>query len=285
MPDPTINDIYKAELSKEEFAKLSSFIYRESGIKMPPVKRIMLQSRLQKRLKELQLTTFKEYCNYVFSKEGLNNEIIHMLDVVSTNKTDFFREPIHFDFLNSTVLPEFSNTLKTKKQLKLWSAGCSSGEEPYTIAIVLLEYLEKHPGFDFSILGTDISTRILQSAYDAIYKEDKVLGVPLELKRKYFLRSKERQCPTVKMGTLLRSKVRFERLNFMDASYSINDSFDVIFCRNVLIYFDRETQESVINKICTKLSTGGYFFLGHSESILNMNVPLKQIKPTIYQKI
>lgn len=285
MLDPLLNDIFRAELSQEDFAKLSSFIYRESGIKMPPVKRIMLQSRLQKRLKELRMTTFKEYCNYVFSKDGLNNEIIHMLDVVSTNKTDFFREPVHFDFLSSTILPTYFSDSKLKKQFKIWSAGCSSGEEPYTIAIVLFEFFEKHLDFDFSILGTDISTRILQNAIDAVYKEDKVLGVPLELKKKYFLKSKDRQNPTVKMGPLLRSKVRFERLNFMDNSYLINDSFDVIFCRNVLIYFDRETQESVINKICTKLSTGGYFFLGHSESILNMNVPLKQIKPTIYQKI
>jgi len=285
MLDPLLNDIFRAELSQEDFAKLSSFIYRESGIKMPPVKRIMLQSRLQKRLKELRMTTFKEYCNYVFSKEGLNNEIIHMLDVVSTNKTDFFREPVHFDFLSSIILPEYTGDVKFKKQFKIWSAGCSSGEEPYTIAIVLFEFFESHPGFDFSILGTDISTRILQSAIDAVYKEDKVIGVPLELKKKYFLKSKDRQNPTVKMGPQLRSKVRFERLNFMDSSYSINESFDVIFCRNVLIYFDRETQESVINKLCTKLNSGGYFFLGHSESILNMNVPLKQIKPTIYQKI
>lgn len=285
MLDPLLNDIFRAELSQEDFVKLSNFIYRESGIKMPPVKRIMLQSRLQKRLKELRMTTFKEYCNYVFSKEGLNNEIIHMLDVVSTNKTDFFREPVHFDFLSSTILPAYYSDSKSKKQFKIWSAGCSSGEEPYTIAIVLFEFLESHPGFDFSILGTDISTRILQNAIDAVYKEDKVIGVPLELKKRYFLKSKDRQNPTVKMGPQLRSKVRFERLNFMDNSYLINDSFDVIFCRNVLIYFDRETQESVINKICTKLSTGGYFFLGHSESILNMNVPLKQLKPTIYQKI
>jgi chemotaxis protein methyltransferase CheR len=252
---------------------------------MPPVKRIMLQSRLQKRLKELKMTSFKEYCNYIFSKEGLNNEIIHMLDVVSTNKTDFFREPVHFDFLTSNILPELVNTSKTFKSLKIWSAGCSSGEEPYTIAIVLFEYLEKNPGFDFSILGTDISTKILQKAIDAVYKEERVEGIPLELKRKYFLKSKDRENPSVKMGAMLRSKVHFDRLNFMDSSYNVRDMFDIVFCRNVLIYFDRETQEKVINKICTKIPTGGYFFLGHSESIMNMNLPLRQIKPTIYQKI
>ena len=284
MIDPLLNDIYKAELSPDDFNKLSSFIYNESGIKMPPIKRIMLQSRLQKRLKELKMTSFKEYCNYIFSKEGLNNEIIHMLDVVSTNKTDFFREPVHFDFLTSTVLPELVSASK-HRNIKIWSAGCSSGEEPYTIAIVLFEFMEKNPTLDFSILGTDISTKILQKAIDAVYKDERVQGIPLELKRKYFLRSKDRENPSVKMSAQLRNKVRFDRLNFMDNSYGIYESFDIVFCRNVLIYFDRETQEKVINKICTKINTGGYFFLGHSESIMNMNLPLQQIKPTIFQKI
>jgi chemotaxis protein methyltransferase CheR len=285
MADPLLNEIYKAQLTQDDFNRLSSFIYRESGIKMPPVKRVMLQSRLQKRLKELQMASFKEYCNYVFSKEGLNSEIIHMLDVVSTNKTDFFREPVHFDYLTSTILPEFTGHSSYNKFLKIWSAGCSSGEEPYTIAIVLFEFLANHPGLDFSILGTDISTAILQKAIDAVYKEDRVEGIPLEIKRKYMLRSKDRSIPTIKIIPQLRSKVRFERLNFMDEYYNLKDYFDIVFCRNVLIYFDRETQEKVINKLCLKLNTGGYFFLGHSESIMNMNVPLKQIKPTIFQKI
>jgi len=285
MVDSSKNDFFKAELNTDDFNKLSNFIYNESGIKMPPVKRIMLQSRLQKRLKDLKMTTFKEYCSYVFSKEGLNNEIIHMLDVVSTNKTDFFREPVHFDFLASNVLPEFVKSSRPIKNLKVWSAGCSSGEEPYTIAMVLFEFLEKNPGFDFSILGTDISTQILQKAIDGIYKAERVEGIPLELKRRYMLRSKDHENPTVKMNAALRNKVRFERLNFMDSSYNVYDSFDVVFCRNVLIYFDRETQEKVISKLCTKIILGGYFFLGHSESIMNMDVPLRQIKPTIFQRI
>jgi len=280
-----INEIYKAQLSQADFDRLSTFIYNESGIKMPPVKRIMLQSRLQKRLKELNMATFKEYCDYVFSKEGMNNEIIHMLDVVSTNKTDFFREPVHFDFLTATVLPEFINLKRTSKLFKVWSAGCSSGEEPYTIAMVLYDFFENHPGHDFSILGTDISTKILQNAINAVYKEDKVECIPLSLKRKHLLKSKDRANPSVKIGSHLRSKVRYDRLNFMDDHYDLPEYFDVIFCRNVLIYFDRETQEKVINKLCSKLNSGGYFFLGHSESIMNMNVPLRQIKPTIFQKI
>ncbi len=283
--DPRINDIFRAQLTNEEFDKLSRFIYKESGIKMPPVKRVMLQSRLQKRLRELNMSNFKEYCEYVFSREGLNNEIIHMLDVVSTNKTDFFREPVHFEFLQGVVLPEFIGQRSTNRTIKIWSAGCSSGEEPYTIAIVLAEFAEQNLGFDFSILGTDISTQILQKAIDAVYKEDRVAIIPLELKRKHLLRSKDRANPTVKIGPHLRKKVRFARLNFMDSQYDIAETFEVVFCRNVLIYFDRETQERVIAKLCEKLRVGGYFFLGHSESIMNMTLPLKQIKPTIFQRI
>lgn len=280
-----LNEIFKAQLSQQEFDKLSRFIYKESGIKMPPVKRVMLQSRLQKRLRELNMTTFKDYIDYVFSKDGLNGEIIHMLDVVSTNKTDFFREPVHFDFLSNTVLPEFVQQRTGSRTIKVWSAGCSSGEEPYTISIVMADFAEKNPGFDFSIIGTDISTQILQKAVDAVYKEERVTIIPLETKRKYFLRSKDRVNPTVKVNSDLRKRVRFGRLNFMDNYYDIPETFDIVFCRNVLIYFDRETQEKVINKLCDKLRPGGYFFLGHSESIMNMQVPLKQVKPTIFQRL
>lgn len=285
MMNSRLNEIFKAQLTDDEFDKLSRFIYKESGIKMPPVKKVMLQSRLQKRLRELNMTNFKEYIEYVFSKEGLNGEIIHMLDVVSTNKTDFFREPVHFDFLNNTVLPEFVEQRAGSRTIKIWSAGCSSGEEPYTLAIVLAEFAAKNPGFDFSIIGTDISTQILQKAVDAVYKEDRVSIIPLETKRKYFLRSKDRQNPTVKVIGDLRKKVRFGRLNFMDSYYDMPETFDVVFCRNVLIYFDRPTQEKVINKLCDKLRPNGYFFLGHSESIMNMDVPLKQVKPTIFRRL
>ena len=279
-----LNEIFKAKLSDDEFKKLSEFIYIEYGIRMPPVKKIMLQSRLQKRLRDLSITSFKEYVNYVFSKEGQDNEVIHMIDVVSTNKTDFFREPIHFEFLANNIVPGFIDSSLGRRPMKIWSAGCSSGEEPYTIAIILSECKEKYHTFDFSIFGTDISTRILNSAHDAIYKENRVDEIPLTYKRKYFLKSKDRTNPTVRIISELRNKTSFASLNFMDNSYKINDNFDVIFCRNVLIYFDREAQEKVINKLCTKLQPGGYFFLGHSESITSMKVPLKQIKPTIFIK-
>lgn len=276
---------YKLQLSDADFKKLSHFIYNNYGIKMPDAKKIMLQSRLQKRLSILKLNSFTEYCDFVFSKEGEQMELIHMIDVVTTNKTDFFREAAHFDFLREVVLPEYHSQNKGRKPMKVWSAGCSSGEEPYTLTFVLSDFLQQNSGFDYSILGTDISMRILEKAITAIYPEDRVSIVPLETKRKYLLKSKDRQKPSVRIVPELRKKVSFQRLNFMDSSYEIPDVFDVIFCRNVLIYFDRPTQESVINKLCSKLRTGGYFFLGHSESITSMKVPLVQLKPTVFMKV
>jgi chemotaxis protein methyltransferase CheR len=282
-----LSDIYRAVMSSEDFKKLSSFIYQEYGIKMPEVKKTMLQSRLHKRLRELNMTSYKDYVNYVFSKEGQQTEIIHMIDMVSTNKTDFFREPVHFDFLHNTVLPELLNSNKSNRYLKIWSAGCSSGEEPYTIAMSLSEFIIQNPllNFDYNILATDISTRMLKSAADAIYKEGRVEVLPVTLKKRYLLKSKDRNNPTVRIVPELRHKVNFQRLNFMDTHYNVPENFDIIFCRNVLIYFDRDTQEKVINKLCTKLKPNGYFFLGHSESITNFNVPLKQLKPTIFKRI
>jgi len=279
-----LNKIFEAKMTEKDFLRLSQFIFNEYGIKMPPAKKIMLQSRLQKRLRELNIPSYKEYTDFVFSKEG-QAEIIHMIDVVSTNKTDFFRESTHFDFMISDVLPELHDVVQIRRPIKVWSAGCSSGEEPYTIAIVMNEFAEKRANFDYSIFASDISTIMLEKGATAVYTEDRIAVIPNSLKKKYFLKSKDRNAKTVRIMPLLRHKVQFHRVNFMDNSYNVNDTFDIIFCRNVLIYFDRETQESVINKLCRHLRKDGFFFLGHSESITAINVPLKQIKPTIFRKV
>ena len=281
MEELDLQRIFAAKLSDKEFDTLSKFIYTKYGIKMPPAKRIMLQSRLQKRLRALKIYTFTEYIDFVFSKHG-DEEVVHMMDVVSTNKTDFYREPAHFDYLKQNVLPKYveNNT----RNLKLWSAGCSSGPEVYTLAIVLSEFFETNPGFDFSIFGTDISTRVLKLAHAAIYPEDAVAMIPLETKRKYLLKSKDNSKKQVRVNNQLRKKASYQRLNFMDERYNVHEQFDIIFCRNVLIYFDRETQEQVINKLCRHLKPGGYFFLGHSESVTNIDVPLNQVKPTIFTR-
>jgi chemotaxis protein methyltransferase CheR len=250
---------------------------------MPEAKHIMLQSRLQKRLRALQMPSFADYVDYVFSPAG-SAEIVHMMDVVSTNKTDFFRENQHFEYLLDTVLPEIHD-INRQNFVKVWSAGCSSGEEPYTLAMVLSEYAAKARGFDFQIMGSDLSTIVLDKAVTAIYPEDRVDVIPYDLKKKYLLRSKDRTKPTVRIVPELRRKTSFMRLNFMDEVYDVPNNFDIVFCRNVLIYFDRPTQERVINKLCRHLKSGGFFFLGHSESAAGINVPLKQLKPTVFRRL
>lgn len=271
-------------LTDSDFWKLSSFIYTNYGIKLPITKKIMLQSRILTRLKSNNIDSFKEYCDFVLSGKCGESEIINMIDLVSTNKTDFYRESPHFDFMKSAVLPEFVENY-SGKPLKVWSAASSSGEEVYTIAIVISEFLEGKNTFDFSIFGTDISSRILVKAALGIYPLERVDVIPLVQKKKYLLRGKNKETPIVRIIPELRAKTKFERLNLVDESYNVPKDFDVIFCRNVLIYFDRETQEKVVTKLCNHLKLGGYFFLGHSESIVGIDVPLVQVKPTMFQKI
>ena len=276
-------DFFKIELSNAEFTKLGNFIYSNYGIKMPIAKKELLKARLQSRLRANNIESFKEYCEYIFSGKDGESEIIHMIDVVSTNKTDFFREPAHFEHMTTVLLPDYS-AKNPGRELKIWSSACSSGEEAYTIGMVVNEFSDTKSKIDFSILGTDISTRILERAARAVYLEDRILPIPLHMKKKYLLRNVNAEKTDFRIVPELRKKTRFQRLNLMDNAYGVPKDFDIVFCRNVLIYFDRETQEKVLNKLCSHLKTGGTFFLGHSESITGLNLPLKQIKPTVFIK-
>lgn len=242
----------------------------------------MLESRLAKRLRVLNMATFKEYIQYLTGKEGMADELVKMIDVVSTNKTDFFREPHHFDFLQRTILPQFKQ--EGKQTINIWSAACSSGEDPYTIAMVLQDYVNANRGFDYNIFGSDISTDMLQKAATAVYSLDRVADIPIAIKQRYLLKSKDSLKPTVRIIPELRKKVQFGRINLMDNTLPVKEKFDLIFCRNVLIYFDRETQTQVVRKLMDKLKPDGYLFIGHSESLFQTNLDVRQIKPTIYQK-
>lgn len=275
----------KEHLSKDQFRKLAEFISDNYGIKMPENKKTTLQCRLQRRLKVLQIDNFSDYLEYLFSKEGQNHELIFMMDEVSTNKTDFFRENDHFDFFRNIILPAFVENKKALEPLNIWSAGCSSGEEGYTIAFTIEGFQERQGRFDYKIIGTDISSKIINQAVDGIYPEEKIKDIPYEIKKKYLLRSKNRENPTIRIKANIREKVSFFRQNLMDDSYEIPGTMDIIFCRNVLIYFNRPTQERVLHKLLGKLKKGGYLFLGHSETITNMDLPLHRIKPTIFTKI
>lgn len=280
-----LHKIYLAEMSDPEFTKLSGFIYREYGIKLPVHKKLMLQSRLRSRLKEHGMTSYGEYIDFLFSSRGQQIELIHMIDVVTTNKTDFFREPDHFDFLFNNILHEYITKTNTNQKFNIWSAGCSSGEEPYTMAIILSEFQALYPQFNFSILATDLSSRVLQTASLGIYPENKVDVIPLSLKKNYLLKSKDRNRQQVRIVASLRNAITFERQNLMELSKYDKKGFDVIFCRNTLIYFDRMIQVKVVSGLVEKLKPKGYLIIGHSESMLNeQSLSIQRIAPTIYRK-
>lgn len=271
-------------LSEREFVTLRNFIHRQCGINLLPSKKILLESRLRKRLGALNIDTFEVYINHVMSRAGLETELVNMIDAVTINKTDFFREPDHFEFMNDSIIPHWLHTQAwQRKQFKVWSAACATGEEPYTIAMVLQDASVKY-NFDYHIVGSDISTRALEKAVQAIYRESAVSMIPLPVRKRYLLRSKDQTEPRIKIAPALRSKVEFKRLNLIDNVLEMDSDFDLVFCRNLLIYFDRNTQERVLQKLADKVRSGGYLFIGHSESIHAMNLPLRQIQPAIFQR-
>lgn len=285
MADDSLVYSFPDDMSDKTFVRFSSFIQNELGIKMPDIKKTMLQARLRKRLRAVGMTDFEEYYKYVFSPEGRHIELFHMIDVVTTNKTDFFREPKHFDYLTQVFLPEFMkrSDKDTPKHLKIWSAGCSTGEEPYTLAMVLSDVADRLPNFTFSILGTDISTRVLETAAQGIYEHDRVEPVPMPFRRKYLLRNKEKNLVRVAPG--LRNVVKFKRLNLMDKEFWLSEKVDLVFFRNVMIYFDRPTQEQVLSRMCKHVVRNGYIFIGHSETLNGLNVPLVPVTPTVYRHL
>ena len=273
-------------MKDKDFQQFSSFIYDRVGIQLPPAKKTMLEARLQKRLKVLGFDTFTEYGQFVFSPEGQQAELVHLIDVVTTNKTDFFREPGHFDYLTAHTLPTIlkERGSSATQPVRIWSAGCSSGEEPYTLAMILSEYRELHHSFHFSLLASDISTRILETARTAIYPEERISGIAPHFKKKYILRSRERSRQLIRICPQLRALVEFRRINFMDADFGVTEMIDVIFCRNVVIYFDKATQQNLMQKFHRQLRPGGYLFLGHSETLNGIDVNFTTVASTVYRK-
>lgn len=276
------------QISDELFLKLGRMITEKYGIKMSAEKKIMFQARLQRRLRELDIKSFDEYARRLFTTEHDSVEISILADYISTNKTDFFREKEHFQFITDHVLPEIFCEKQTNSffQLKLWSAGCSSGQEAYSMAITLEEFMQsRNFRFDYSIVATDISGRMLKTARQAVYPMSQVEEIPLEIKKRYFLKSKSLIDQKVRIVKNLRDRVKPAYLNLMDNVYVLDTQFDLIFLRNTLIYFEHQIQQQVLTKILDKLKIGGYLFIGHSESLINMNLPIRSIAPSVYVKI
>ena len=276
--------VHDETISGRDYARLCELIYAEAGIHLGTERKTMLEVRIKRRLKTLSLGSYREYCDYLLGHEGLKHEIAHLIDVVTTNKTDFFRESGHFDYLVEKALPELTGS-NYGRQFLIWSAGCSTGEEPYTMAIVLSEYALSHPGFRFRILATDISSLVLAKAELGVYANEVVAPVAPVLRRKYFMRSREPGSEKQRVVPELRRLVEFRRLNFMDADYGVPEKADAIFCRNVIIYFDRPTQERILQRLSNCLLPGGYMFVGHAETLHDMNLPLTPVAPALYRRL
>ncbi len=269
-------------LTPANFEFLAEFIENYSGIKMPPSKKIMVECRLRRRAQALGLPSLQEYCSFLCQQGGLDQEAIHLIDAVTTNKTDFFREPKHFDFLAEEAIPALRRQgVLTRSPLKVWSAASSIGAEPYTLAMILAEQRETIPGF--SILATDISTQVLKIGMRAIYPEIMSQAIPMELRRRYLLRAKHGARDRVRIVPELRRSVRFERVNLMQTPYSVARDMHVIFCRNILIYFDKDTQLGVLKQLCQHLRPGGFLFLGHSETVAGFDLPLVQAGQSVFR--
>ena len=273
------------EISEHDFGRLRRLIHEQSGINLSTDKKTMLELRIRRRIRNLNLNSYAEYCEYLFAHHQHKEEIIHLIDVVTTNKTDFFREAGHFEYLVKKALPTLTAATGGEKPVFVWSAGCSTGEEPYTLAMVLNEYGLGHSGFRFRVLATDVSTSVLEKANLGVYSGEAVRPVPPDLKAKYFMRSRNPDSNALRVVPELRRPVEFRRLNLMDADYGLMERADAIFFRNVMIYFDRPTQEQILRKLTRNLALEGYIFVGHAETLHDMDLPLVPVAPALYRKI
>lgn len=269
-------------LSARNFARLAQYVYEVVGIKLADPKKTMVEGRLRRRLQAVGIDTLDAYCDALFGGTLAATEIPLLINAVTTNKTDFFREPDHFDFLLETALPALFE--QGVRSLRCWSAACSIGAEPYTLAMVLDDHAGRHGGFDFDILATDIDTDVLATARRGIYPADMLAPVPAALQRAYVRLPTDHRRREVRIAPELRSMVGFARLNLMDESYPVSEPMHLIFCRNVLIYFDKPTQRAVVTRLLDCLAPNGYLFLGHSESIHGMGLPLMPVGSTVFQR-
>jgi chemotaxis protein methyltransferase CheR len=266
-------------LTTNEFQQIQSLLYQKAGITLSEQKQTLIVSRLSKRIRQLGLTSFQAYYDLVVN--GVDSgELTQMLDLLSTNKTDFFREPVHFDFLKTEIVP----TLSQSKHIRIWSSASSSGEEPYSIAMTLLDAVADPRQWNCKILASDLSTRVLAKAARGVYEDERIVNLSPEMVKRHFLRGTGEQKGYVKVKPQVSEMVMYRRMNLMDESFPIRSPLDVLFCRNVMIYFDRPTQAKLMAKFHRYLKPGGYLFIGHSESLQWIDHPFAYVAPTIYQK-
>ena len=276
LPDP-IADAGDAQLSDAELSRIVRLVYERSGIALHAGKRALVLARLQRRLRACGFSNFRDYLAHV-ERDASGAEIAALLDAIATNHTGFFREPQHFAFLRSTVVPVLA-----KGSIRIWSAGCSSGEEAVTIGITLLDALESQHHGRIRIMASDLSTRALAAASAGVYKMERVAGIPLDVLRRHFERGLGAQTGQARVAAHVRRLIEYRRLNFLDTS-DLGERFEVIFCRNVMIFFDRDVQQRVVSLLERHLAPGGYLFISHSESLNGTAHGLRWVAPAIYQR-
>jgi chemotaxis protein methyltransferase CheR len=275
--DPAQLDTGDVDLSEADLSRIIRLVYERSGIALHEGKRALVLARLQKRLRAGGFAGFHDYLAHVES-DASGTEITALLDAITTNHTGFFREPQHFDFLRSTVVPKLG-----AGSIRIWSAACSSGEEPVTIGITLLDALDAPHHGRIRILASDLSTRALATAASGVYKMDRVASIPLDVLRRHFERGLGAQTGQARVASHVRRLIEYQRLNLLDVS-ELGERFDVIFCRNVMIYFDRDVQQRVVSLLERHLVPGGYLFVSHSESLNGSTHGLRWVAPAIYQR-
>ncbi|HZU26804.1 MAG TPA: protein-glutamate O-methyltransferase [Bryobacteraceae bacterium] len=272
-------------ISERDFRRLTQLIGSECGIALAPAKRITLESRLRKRVRVLGLPSLTAYCDYIHTDKGREREWPGFIDAITTHKTDFFREPSHFEYLVAQVIPELARGgAGVHRPVLIWSAACSTGEEPWTVAMVLSHAVSGDHGCRFRIWATDISIPVLETARRAVYRESVIDPVPEAFRRRYLLRSRNRHAGVVRIAPEIRALVEFRQLNLMDEDYGFAEPLDIVFCRNVMIYFERRIQERVLNRIAMNLRRGGFLLMGHSESLNGLDLPLIQVAPAVYRR-
>jgi chemotaxis protein methyltransferase CheR len=273
------SDSRVAGIGAEEYEFIRQLVYEHSRINLGAEKRTLVAARVAKRLRALKLPAFDIYCQYLRSSKG-KLELPFLVEAISTNHTYFYRESRHFDFLKEVVIPNWR--ARATRSIRIWSAAGSSGEEPYTIAIVLAEALGFH--VDWRILATDISMRMLELGRGGIYSADRLTHVPEQCQRQYFQRGVGASEGQFRVKEELRRRVEFKQLNLLQPMYPFATEFDLVFCRNVMIYFDRETQQALVEKMTPHLLGGGYLMIGHSENLNGIRHCLSAVEPAIYQK-
>lgn len=266
--------------SEKDFKYIRDLISDHTGIVLAEHKVDMVYGRLSRRLRELNLESFDTYLSTLESDE---QELIHFVNALTTNLTSFFREKHHFDFLASKLLPQIMKN-KGSKRLRIWSAGCSSGEEPYTIAMTVRSIIPVNSGWDVKILATDLDSNMVKKGSDGIYTEDRVTGLSEQQMKKWVKKGKGDTNGMVKMDDQLREMITFKQLNLMH-EWPMKGSFDLIFCRNVLIYFNKDTQGMLFDRYADMLVDDGYLMIGHSESMFNICDRFKLLGQTIYKKL